>query len=563
MEKKLPELLSPAGSPEALRAAVLAGADAVYIGGTQFNARMNARNFDRPAIKEAVETCHGRGVKLYVTMNTLVFDRQMKEALEFAHFLYEAGVDALIVADLGFALELKKRLPAFPLHASTQMSGHNVAAAEFLNNVGFCRMVCARELSRENMRTLCARSPIEIEAFVHGALCVSQSGQCLFSSIVGGRSGNRGECAQPCRLPYNGKYPLSLKDNCLAGHIKELIDMGVASLKIEGRMKNPEYVYAVVSRYRKLLDEARDADVEEIKDLARIFSRDGFTDGYFMGKIGMQMNGVRREADIKASERQTVHIKDIAPQRQKIMIERPQVQMGDYSFKRNPKPPKRKESGRFYKASSIPEHCTLQEVYLPLDRFEGKRANGVLFPPVIPDGEVEQIKSALFEAKRKGAVHALVGNIGHIALAKECGFMLHGDYRLNITNSAAASFFEDVFEDVMLSPELILPQARDIGGEKSFIVYGRLPLMTLEKSVGTELLRDRKNAAFPVLKEGGREIVFNCLPTYMGDRTKLLDDAGILNRHYIFTVEGPKECETIVNYYKKGLPIKKEVRRIK
>jgi hypothetical protein len=275
------------------------------------------------------------------------------------------------------------------------------------------------------------------------------------------------------------------------------------------------------------------------------------------------MNGVRRDADVKASERSAVHIKDIAPQREPIVIERPSVTPAPYALVRNPKPPKKRESARFYKASSIPEKHTLEEVYLPLDRFDGGRANGVLLPPVIPDGEFEGVKSALLDAKKRGAKHALVGNIGHIALAKECGFILHGDFRLNVTNSASAAFYEDIFEDILLSPELILPQARDIGGQKSFIVYGRLPLMTLEKPVGTDMLRDRKGAAFPVLHEGGRDLIFNCLPTYMGDRTKLLDDAGIFNRHYIFTVEGPKESETMLSYYKKGMPIKKEVRRIK
>jgi collagenase-like PrtC family protease len=546
-----------------LRAALLAGADAVYIGGTLFNARMNARNFDRPAIEKAVKDCHEKGVKLYVTLNTLIFDRQMKDALDFAGFLYKAGVDALIIADLGLSLEIKKRYPAFPLHASTQMSGHNVKAAEFLKDLGFERMVCARELSKENIRTLCADSPIEIEAFVHGALCVSHSGQCLFSSVVGGRSGNRGECAQPCRLPYNGKYPLSLKDNCLAGHVKELIDMGVASLKIEGRMKSPEYVYSVVSAYRRLLDEERNATPGEIRHLADVFSRDGFTDGYFLSKITPQMNGVRREADVKASEKTAVRIKDIAPERAPVVIDRPKGEDLPYTFKRNPKPPKRKESARFYKASSIPEKHELSEIYLPLDRFDGRKANGVLLPPVIPDGEYESVKAALLEAKKKGAIHAMVGNIGHIALAKECGLTMHGDYRLNVTNSAAASFYGEIFEDLLLSPELILPQVRDVGGEKSFIVYGRLPLMTLEKPVGTELLRDRKGASFPVLNEGGRDLVFNCLPTYMGDRTKLLDEAGVYNRHYFFTLEGPKESETVLHYYKIGMPLKKEVRRIK
>lgn len=173
------------------------------------------------------------------------------------------------------------------------------------------------------------------------------------------------------------------------------------------------------------------------------------------------------------------------------------------------------------------------------------------------------VRAALAKAKKDGAVHALVGNIGQIALAKELGFKLHGDYRFNITNSAAAAFYEEIFEDVLLSPELILPQARDIGGEKGFIVYGRYPLMTLEKSVGTELLRDRRGVQFPIMKEGGRDIIFNSLPTYMGDRKKLLADAGLLNEHYIFSTEGPKECETVLDYYEKGLPTKREVRRIK
>ncbi len=563
---RLPELLAPAGSPEALQAAIAGGADAVYIGGTLFNARMNAKNFDRPAIKQAVNDCHKEGVRLYVTLNTLLLDKQMNDALSFVSFLYEAGVDALITADLGLALEIRKRLPDFPLHASTQVSGHNVPAAYFLKSLGFERMVCARELSAENLRILTKNSPIEIEVFVHGALCVCHSGQCLFSSVVGGRSGNRGECAQPCRLPYNGKYPLSLKDNCLAGHLKELVEMGVASLKIEGRMKSPEYVYGVVSMYRKLLDQKRDAGEKELSYLADIFSREGFTDGYYTGKISNAMLGTRTADDKKKSSSAAVNVQAPSGRNSPYVLTRvlPDTFV-PYTVRRNPPPPRKRKSGRFYKPSSIPENVKsyLSEVYLPLDRFDGKKANGVVFPPVITDKELPLIKKQLSDAKARGAVHALVGNIGQIALAKELGFVLHGDYRLNITNSATAAFYENVFEDFILSPELILPQARDIGREKSFIVYGRLPLMTLEKRVGADTLTDRRNVRFPVLEEGGRDVVFNSLPVYMGDRMKLLRDAGIWNEHYIFTLEGPKECETVLNYYVKGLPTKREVRRIK
>ena len=567
MNKKtnLPELLAPAGSMEALDAALKAGADAVYIGGTQLNARMNAKNFDRPGLIEAVKKCHARGVKLYVTLNTLVLDREMNEALSYAAFLYEAGVDALITADLGLSLEIRKRMPDFPLHASTQMSGHNAEAAKFLASLGFERMVCARELSRGNLKELIKNSPIEIEAFVHGALCVCHSGQCLFSSIVGGRSGNRGLCAQPCRLPYNGKYPLSLKDNCLAGHLSELISMGVSSLKIEGRMKSPDYVYAVVSVYRRLLDLRRDAGEKETAELSSVFSREGFTDGYYTGKISGAMLGVRTDADKQASAGARVRQKEAPARGEPYELSRPPVVIEPYRTVRAPKPPKQAKSARFYKSSSIFSGAErkLDAIYLPLDRFEKGKANGVLFPPVITDGELAQTREKLIEAKKNGALHALVGNVGHIALAKELGFVLHGDYRLNIYNSSAASFWEGICRDVILSPELILPQARDIGGEKSFIVYGRLPLMTLEKPVGADSLRDRRNVVFPILREGGRDIVFNSLPIYMGDRKKPLIDAGILNEHYIFTLEGPKECQTVLDYYEKGLPTKREVRRIK
>ena len=566
MKGKMPELLAPAGSPEALRSALLAGADAVYLGGTLFNARMNARNFDRPALIKAVEDCHEKGARLYVTLNTLIVDRQMNEALDFARFLYEAGVDALIVADLGLALEIHKRLPDFPLHASTQASGHNAEAAKFLADIGFKRMVCARELSKENIRTLVENSPIEIEAFVHGALCVCHSGQCLFSSIVGGRSGNRGECAQPCRLPYNGRYPLSLKDNCLAAHLTELCDIGVSSLKIEGRMKSPDYVYEVVSTYRTLLDEKRDATEKEISRLAGVFSRQGFTDGYFTGKISLSMLGTRSEQDKQNSESVSVKKKPHANGNEPYTVERvAPADFPPYRPERSPAPPKKRVSARFYNPSSISENARelLDVIYLPLDRFDGRKANGVLLPPVITDLEMPDVKKALEKAKAQGAVHAMVGNIGHIALARELGFILHGDYRLNITNSAAAAFYEGVFEDVLLSPELILPQARDIGGEKSFIVYGRLPLMTLEKPVGADSLRDRRGVVFPILKEGKRDIIFNSLPTYMGDRRDLLAAAGIRNEHFIFTLEGPREAQTVLAYHQKGLPLKKEVRRIK
>ena len=242
-----PELLCPAGSPAAFDAAIEAGADAIYLGLPSFNARINANNFTPADIGAAFSRAHAYGVKIYVTLNTLVFDRERDDFLRTAESAYLAGADGFIVADLGVAALIRQSMPDIELHASTQVSGHNVSAAQKLKELGFTRMVCAREMSEEDLCTFTKNSPIEAEVFVHGALCVCHSGQCLFSSLVGGRSGNRGECAQPCRLPYakgsgSSAYPLSLKDLSLAAHVDKLCDMGIASFKIEGRMKSPEYV---------------------------------------------------------------------------------------------------------------------------------------------------------------------------------------------------------------------------------------------------------------------------------------------------------------------------------
>lgn len=302
--KKLPELLSPAGSPEALRAAVAGGADAVYFGAKSFSARSFAENFDEDAIKNAVRYCRALGVKTYMTVNIQLSDRELGEAAETIFRAYRYGVDSFIVADVGLANYVHTVCPEIELHASTQATGLNVYSADELKKIGFSRMVAPREISRRDLEILIKNSPIETELFVHGAICVSCSGQCLMSSVIGGRSGNRGECAQPCRLPYGKSgYALSLKDMCLAGHLTELSEMGVASLKIEGRMKSPEYVYGVTKIYRTLIDEGRNAGEKELAELSSLFSRSGFTCGYYTGKIGREMLGVRTADDKKESAR--------------------------------------------------------------------------------------------------------------------------------------------------------------------------------------------------------------------------------------------------------------------
>ncbi len=299
MTDKLPALLLPAGTPRALDAALAAGADEIYFGGKDFNARINADNFSNEELSDAIMKCHFFGVRANVTLNTAVYGKEYGQMLAFVENLYRNDVDALIVADLGAASEIKKRFPDLRLHASTQCAGHNAAAAGVLRSLGFDRMVLARECSFGDIVMTMRREPdIEYEMFVHGAHCVCHSGMCEYSACMGGRSGNRGDCAQPCRKKdHDGKYRLSLKDMCLAEYIPQIIDTGVSSLKVEGRMKSAEYVYTVGKIYRTLLDEKRGADADELRKLERIFSRGGFTDGYFTRKIGVGMLGVRSEAD--------------------------------------------------------------------------------------------------------------------------------------------------------------------------------------------------------------------------------------------------------------------------
>jgi putative protease len=286
---RIPELLAPAGNFAALTAAVEAGADAVYFGSENFNARQRAGNFTSDELKKAIELCHAFGVKSYITVNTQLYGKELDSALDEIYQLYLLGSDAFITADEGLAAVIRERWPEIELHASTQMSCYSRYDAGYLRKAGFSRMVCPRELTYDQIRKLCRDSPIDIEMFIHGAHCVSFSGQCLMSFVMGGRSGNRGTCAQPCRLPFHSSdvssdHALSLKDMCLAGHIEEIMDLGVRSLKIEGRQKSADYVFGVVKTYRRLIDEHRSACKDEISFLGSLFSRDGFTDGYFTGQ---------------------------------------------------------------------------------------------------------------------------------------------------------------------------------------------------------------------------------------------------------------------------------------
>ena len=300
------ELLSPAGSPEAVIAAVQNGADAVYMGFGGFNARRGAKNFTDEEFAKAVRYCRVRGCKVYVTLNTLVGDREMEDAVDMARQASQLGADAILVQDLGLARMLRKAVPDIPLHASTQMSIHNLAGVKAAAEMGMTRAVLARELSIDQIRYICKNSPIEIEVFVHGALCFCHSGQCYMSALIGRRSGNRGMCAQPCRMQYSlggrmDNYPLSLKDSCLVDRLGELEDAGVACVKIEGRMKRPEYSAIVTGIYSRAIKDKASPTDDEMNLLETAFSRQGFTQGYYTGDKA-DMFGVREEPDKSAEK---------------------------------------------------------------------------------------------------------------------------------------------------------------------------------------------------------------------------------------------------------------------
>ncbi len=672
---KLPELLSPAGSPEALKAAVAGGADAVYFGAKSFSARSFAENFDDDAIKNAVSYCRALGVKTYMTVNVQLCDRELRDAAEMIFRAWRYGVDAFIVADIGLASYVHAACPEIELHASTQATGLNAFSAEELKKIGFSRMVAPREISKRDLEMLIKNSPIETELFVHGAICVSCSGQCLMSAVIGGRSGNRGQCAQPCRLPYgkNG-YALSLKDMCLAEHLTELSEMGVASLKIEGRMKAPEYVYGVTKTYRALLDEGRNAGEKEIAELSALFSRSGFTCGYYTGDIGRDMLGVRTaddkkesarlsgaeipeakaeislSADIRTGEKAAVSASgifggkpvtytaagEVVEKADKPMSERRVCEslskLGETPFctsqggikvnlsddarlsvaalnalrraackglsdrlaperelSENAVPDTGKRTASdmktafFAEPNNIPSEANrlFDRIFVPLFSYGkackavGAEKCGAAFPPVALDTELDEITAAAKRAKALGCRTALVTGMWQIPICKELGFDMTGDMRLNIWNSRSAEKLYDMgIIDFIQSCETGVSRgaAMHSHGRHGVVVYGRLPLMTLEKCVIRDIaaltspiekcnfcgdgkfvpLKDRTGAEFLLRREyRHRNVLYNSVPVWMADRQAEISRAGLFG-HFIFTCESKKEVVEIMNAYDSG-----------
>lgn len=663
MQRNKQELLSPAGDRECLRAAVCAGADAVYFGASSFNARARASNFGDGELKEAIDYCHTYGKKAYITLNTAIKERELAEALDLAARIYSAGADAIICADVGLISQIRKQIPSLEIHVSTQAGVRSVSGADLFSDMGASRVVLARELDFNEIRDVTQIAKAETEVFIHGALCVSVSGRCLFSSLVGGRSGNRGECAQPCRLPYEkDRYLLSLKDLCLARHIRELCSAGVASFKIEGRMKSPEYVYSVTKIYRSLLDSVRDASDKEVAQLEKIFSRGGFTDAYYTGKISPAMNGIRGEltepkrqltekleepkrelsltARIKRGESFSLEYKtsdgrtssvlgNIPQEAQSRPMERddylrPLTALGNTPFivknanidydsglmlpvsalkkarrdaidalcasdiitrplpetsytPRSRKSTRTERSAKFFLRSSVTQAARdfFDVIFIPAQEYDKSIANGAYLPEITSEGECAALVRTLSELKEKGCEHILVSDAGQLPLVKEAGFSgIHTDIGFNVYNTECAAFLEGYTNArVIASPELNLGATRALGC--ATVVYGKIPLMTLKKCIGRELIgcakcksgdgsfsfKDRKGVTFTGMRACSHgSVIFNSLPTYTGD----VDGARSLSDvHFIFTLESAKEVDKIISAYRAGRPLDVPVRRIK
>ena len=672
------ELLSPAGSPEAVIAAVQNGADAVYLGLGDFNARRGAKNFTEEEFEKAMRYCRIRGCRVYVTLNTLVDDRETEAAVAQARLVSSLGADGLIVQDLGLVRALRAALPDIPLHASTQMSIHNLAGVEAAAEMGLTRAVLARELSIEQIRYISSRAPIETEVFVHGALCFCHSGQCYMSALIGRRSGNRGMCAQPCRMAYSlggrmDDYPLSLKDNCLVDKLAELEDAGVACLKIEGRMKRPEYTALVTGVYAKVLHERRAPTQDELNTLETAFSRDGFTQGYYNGDK-KDMFGVRGEGEDRESEklftaarkdysegelrRVPLHFYTLCEKGQPIraiafdddghkavtsgpMPEAAKRQgltesfVVDQMFKtggtpyncvenrakvdpflfiptaeindlrrrlitqiseERAKPPLRRSLTlpplpEKKTAPSVPqtifqvrtpaqlsdELCELKPDYLyfpamglvgdfsPVRKFaeNGTKLVAVL-PRVITDDQSEDVFAALEYLAEQGVNEALVGNLGHVVLARRAGMSLRGDFGLNAFNSRTLNVLCDAgFLSATASFELRLAQIRDLRKslDLEMIVYGRLPLMVSDQCVirhsagrcacaAPAQMADRTGNVFHVVKDFGcRNVIYNAHKLYLADRMSDVEVCGLWGARLLFTTESARECVEVAKAY--------------
>lgn len=632
---KRPEILAPAGSMETLTAALRTGADAVYIGGKRFSARNNATNFEDSELSDAVKLCHRHGAKLYLAVNTIIADIEIQDFCNYIRFTAEIGIDGYIVQDLGAFDIIRKTVPDAVLHASTQMSVHTVVGVRLLKEMGFVRVVPARELSADTLEKICHEN-IETEIFVHGALCMSVSGQCYISAVMGSRSANRGCCGQACRLPFSAQgisecNSLSLKDLSLIEHTGQLMEIGVDSLKIEGRMKRPEYVASAVSELKKALDDGiPDKDI-----LMGIFSRNGFTDGYFTGDRS-RMFGIRNKenvisarpllpkvhelyrseyavhkvnfhAEIKSGKPVSLkafcdgisaeiygEIPDIARisptdfsslekqlsklgdtvfyygnltadidnglfipvgklnQLRRNVIEKlaelitekntPKYKITDYIPQKHGKyiaiigkAPVRtfcRTSEQAVSANELSEYLVIPEKIITENLLDIIPAEKIIVSPPRFIVDEDKLILRLAELKKLGLNHLICHTLDSIAVGKNLGFRLHGNFTLNVFNSFSAEYLHNIgLEDCIFSVEATVSQFRQLKTEipMGAVIYGRLPLMLtrncpIDNEIGckqcTGCIIDRTARKLPVVCSKDYVEILNPDILYVADKIK-------------------------------------------
>ena len=619
------ELLAPAGNAAALRAAVQSGADAVYLGGTSFGARESAENFTYDEMKRWVEYCHLYGVSVHVTVNTLIKEKELHELQEYVKRLNEINVDALIVQDLGAADIIKNTCPDLTLHASTQMSVTTAEEANALGKMGFKRVVLARELSEKEIEHICKSTDLEIEVFVHGAICECYSGKCLMSSVLGGRSGNRGRCAQPCRLPYemcegnkiiDSGYLLSPKDMALINDLGTLNNIGVKSLKIEGRLKRAKYVSAVVGVYRKYLDilcdgDAKKATPQDMQTLTDAFSRSGFTNGYLKNNLGSDMmsrvspsgtgdtkytdDAIARTAEGANVRKIPVNIMGTLKLDSPLEVTFYDSE-GHYGYatgtlkseRANNRPlSEDRLKEQLLKLGQTPLVCSDisvlcdEGITIPIKEINAvRRAAAEAFMAERVKRETGRITD--YEIPRshrdkpeKIEITALVSTPEQRMAAEEAGVDRVLDFApfkemVNVYNSQTANILSQN-SSVTISPELNLREIEELlentDAKADIIVYGRLPLMIMKNCPvnacgkcqnGKRIykLRDRKREEFPLLCDGKRGecrlILLNSKPLYMADKAGDLKGLKINGIRLIFTVENFSQCGKIIEEYKRA-----------
>ncbi len=548
------ELLAPAGSFEALKAAIAAGADAVYFAGKDFGARKYAANFDDEQLAEAIKYCKTHNVKSYITVNTLVSDREIKKLCPFLELIYTAGADGVIVQDLGVAKIIREQMPLLPLHGSTQMTVCTLDGAKQLEELGYEQVVLSRELTKEQIEHICKNTNIKVEVFAHGALCVCYSGQCLMSSMIGGRSGNRGCCAQPCRMNYNldgcEGAVLSLKDLSLIRHVETLKEIGVDCLKIEGRMKGPEYISVVTSIYRKAID-GKEITKEDITLLESVFYRGGYTDGYFTDN--------KTEAMYAPDKDENPYLKQI-PYSMPPEKRASAPYAGRTPVNINPpvyKAKNRKGISLSYRVRTAEQlkaviNTDYKVLYAPAGLI-CKYANSLDPSKLICTlPRLDMDKPLMERVKAIGVEKAMASNIGQISPLAEMGFKVIGDFTLNIYSTTALRMYKELgLWAACLSQELMLPQIRDI--DKCMpvyaVAYGRLPLMYIENPPKGKRLTDRRGITFPI---DGHEI-FNSAPLYMADKLSDMNEAGIREGIIMLTIENEEQTKAVIKAFEKKL----------